>query len=171
MFVTFISEFEKNQNLFSCVPPLVHSGLQNTSNFGQKLPIRTAHHTFLESNKNLYYILSPRRSHISIFQAPAHKLQGLSRFNCFIKWKNNDIFSFFKKKGLNQQHIKFNKIFHRYCWNANKKDLLGRNVHCWELLPLPLHFTQILRHFQERSMRKETRQCHTVSLANTFSNG
>ena len=36
-------------------------GLQNTFNFGQKLPLRTAHHTFLESKqpevtKNPYYV-------------------------------------------------------------------------------------------------------------------
>ena len=36
------------------------------SNFGQKLPIRIAHHTFLESRhpkviKNSYYALSPER--------------------------------------------------------------------------------------------------------------
>ena len=36
-------------------------------NFGQKLPIRTAHHTFLERrhpevNKNPYYVLSPEGS-------------------------------------------------------------------------------------------------------------
>ena len=33
------------------VPPLVHSGLKITSIFGQKLPIRTAHNTFLESRQ------------------------------------------------------------------------------------------------------------------------
>ena len=37
-------------------------------NFRKKLPIRTAHHTFLESRhpevtKNPYYVLSPERSH------------------------------------------------------------------------------------------------------------
>ena len=52
---------------FHLVPPLVHSGLLNTSIFGQKLPIWTAHHTFPESRhpevtKNLCYVLSTRRS-------------------------------------------------------------------------------------------------------------
>ena len=49
LFVTFIFAFENSQNSFSC-------GLLNGPfcsvkylNFGQKLPIRTAHHTFLES--------------------------------------------------------------------------------------------------------------------------
>ena len=40
-------------------------------NFGQKLPIRSAHHTFLESrysevNKNPYYILSPKGSQTKV---------------------------------------------------------------------------------------------------------
>ena len=53
-------------------PPLVHSGLLNTSIFGQKLPIQTAHQTFLETRhpevtKNLYYVLSTRRRQIPIF--------------------------------------------------------------------------------------------------------
>ena len=44
---------------FHVVSPLVHSGLYDTSIFDQKLPIWTAHHTFLESKhpevaKNLY---------------------------------------------------------------------------------------------------------------------
>ena len=57
---------------FRVVPHLVHSGLQNTSIFHQKLPIQTAHHTFLESRhpevtKNLYYVLPTRGSQIPIF--------------------------------------------------------------------------------------------------------
>ena len=57
---------------FYVVPHLVHSGLKNTTIFGQKLLIRTAHHTFLEGRhpevtKNLYYVLSIRRSQIPIF--------------------------------------------------------------------------------------------------------
>ena len=51
--------------------PLVHSGLQNISIFGQKLPIWTAHHNFLESrnpevSNNLYYVLSTSRGQIPI---------------------------------------------------------------------------------------------------------
>ena len=34
---------------FTMVPFLAHNGPKNTSIFGQKLPIRKAHHTFLES--------------------------------------------------------------------------------------------------------------------------
>ena len=61
------------------VPLLIHSGLQDISIFDQKLPIRTTHHTFLQSRqpavtKNLYYVLSTRRSQIPIFLVPA---QGL----------------------------------------------------------------------------------------------
>ena len=73
LFVIFISEFENAQNSFSCgPPPLVHSGLRNTSIFGQQLPIQTAHHTFLESRhpevtKNLYYVLFSGWSQIPIF--------------------------------------------------------------------------------------------------------
>ena len=73
LFVIFISEFENAQNSFSCgPPPLVHSGLRNTSIFGQQLPIQTAHHTFLESRhpevtKNLYYVLYSGWSQIPIF--------------------------------------------------------------------------------------------------------
>ena len=73
LFVIFISEFENAQNSFSCgPPPLVHSGLRNTSIFGQQLPIQTAHHTFLESRhpevtKNLYYVLCSGWSQIPIF--------------------------------------------------------------------------------------------------------
>ena len=51
----------------------VHSGLQNTPIFCQKLLIRTAHHTFLESRyleitKDLYYVLSTRQGQIPTFQ-------------------------------------------------------------------------------------------------------
>ena len=54
------------------VPPLVHSGLKNISIFGQKLPIQTAHHAFLESRlpdvtKNLYYALPTHWTQIPIF--------------------------------------------------------------------------------------------------------
>ena len=56
---------------------LVHSDQQSTSIFGQKLTIRTSHHTFLESRdpeviKNLHYVLSTGLSQIFIFYAPAH---------------------------------------------------------------------------------------------------
>ena len=54
------------------VPPLVHSGLQKTSIFGQKLLIQTAGHTFLgsghpEVTKNVCYGLSTLQSQIPIF--------------------------------------------------------------------------------------------------------
>ena len=51
--------------------PLVHSGLENTSIFGEKLPIQTAHHTFLKSRhpkvtKYVCYVLSTLQSQIPI---------------------------------------------------------------------------------------------------------
>ena len=57
---------------FHVVPPLVYSGLSNTSIFGQKLPIWTTHHSFLQSRrpevtKHLYYVLSIHRTQIIIF--------------------------------------------------------------------------------------------------------
>ena len=72
MSVTFIFEFENTQNAFSCGSPLVHSGLKNTSIFGQKLPIRIAHHNFPENRHpevatNLYYVSSTRRNQTPIF--------------------------------------------------------------------------------------------------------
>ena len=49
LFLTFISQFENTQNSFPYLTsPLIHSGLQNTF-FEQKLPVSTAHDTFLES--------------------------------------------------------------------------------------------------------------------------
>ena len=46
---------------------MFHSGLYNNSIFGQKLPIQTTNHTFLESRhpevtKNPYYVLFPEWS-------------------------------------------------------------------------------------------------------------
>ena len=40
--------FENSRNLFSCDPPFGPFWSIKYLNFGQKLPIRTAHHTFLE---------------------------------------------------------------------------------------------------------------------------
>ena len=58
---------------------LVHSGPKTTLIFSQKLPIQTAHHTFVESRhpevtKNLYDVLFTCQSQISIFWALAHGL-------------------------------------------------------------------------------------------------
>ena len=49
LFVTFIFIFENGQNSFSCGLPFGLFWSVKYLNFGQKLPIRTAHHTFLES--------------------------------------------------------------------------------------------------------------------------
>ena len=53
-----------SQNLFSWGPPFVPFWSVKYLNFAQKLPIRTAHHTFLQSRhpeitKNPHYVLSP----------------------------------------------------------------------------------------------------------------
>ena len=54
------------------VPTLVHSGLQNSSIFGRKLQIQTAHHTFPENRhpevtERLYYVLFTCQSEIPTF--------------------------------------------------------------------------------------------------------
>ena len=64
LFVTFIFVFENSQNSFSCGPPFGLFWSVKFLNLGQKIPIRTAHQTFLESKhhgvtKNPYYVLSP----------------------------------------------------------------------------------------------------------------
>ena len=56
---------------FHAVPPLVHSGLQNISIFGQQLPISADHYTFPESRhpdvtRNLFCVLSTRQRQIVI---------------------------------------------------------------------------------------------------------
>ena len=65
LFLTFIFVFESSQNLFSCGLSIGPSWSVKYLNFGLKLPIRTAHNTFLESGhpeiaKIPYYVLSPR---------------------------------------------------------------------------------------------------------------
>ena len=48
LFVIFIFIIQNGQNSFSCGPPFGLFWSVKYFNFGQKLPIRTAHHTFLE---------------------------------------------------------------------------------------------------------------------------
>ena len=71
-------------------PPFLWSILVYIS-FGQKLPIRTAHHTFLESrhpevNKNPYYILFPEGSqkkssaHVLILGVRESKCMEIQKF-------------------------------------------------------------------------------------------
>ena len=60
-------DFENSQNSFSCGSPFGPFWSVKYLNFGQKLPIWTAHHTFLESRhpevtKNPYYVFSPKGS-------------------------------------------------------------------------------------------------------------
>ena len=43
--------FETSQNSFSCGPPFGPFWSAKYLNFGQKLPIRTTHYTFLESRR------------------------------------------------------------------------------------------------------------------------
>ena len=64
LFVTFIFVFENSQNSFSCSSTFGPFWSVKYLNCGQKLPIRTFNHTFLESRqpevfKNLYYVLPP----------------------------------------------------------------------------------------------------------------
>ena len=59
--------FETSQNSFSCRPPFGPFRSVKYLSFGQKLPIWTTHHTFLESRypenaKNPYYVFSPEGS-------------------------------------------------------------------------------------------------------------
>ena len=67
LFVTFIFVFEYSQNSFLCGAPFGPFWSVNYLNFGQKLPIPTAHNTFLESRHtevttNSYHILSDEGS-------------------------------------------------------------------------------------------------------------
>ena len=67
MFVSFIFVFENNQNSFLCGHPFGPFWSVKYFNFGQKLPIQTAHHTFVESKypevtKIPYHLLSHERS-------------------------------------------------------------------------------------------------------------
>ena len=75
--------FENNQNSFSCDPPFGSFWSVKYLNFGQKLPIRTAHHTFAEIRhtevtKNLYCVLSPEGSQEKV---SAHGLLELLKAN------------------------------------------------------------------------------------------
>ena len=49
LFVTFIFIFGNSQNSFTFGPPFGPFWSVKYLNFGQKLPIQTTHHTFLES--------------------------------------------------------------------------------------------------------------------------
>ena len=67
LFVTFIFVFENSQNSFQCGPPFGSFWSVSYPNFWEKLPIRTTHHSFLESRhpeitKNPYYVLFPKWS-------------------------------------------------------------------------------------------------------------
>ena len=68
LFVTLIFMFENIQSSFWCGPPFAPFWSVKYLNFGQKLPIPTTHHTFVEwkhpeVTKNPYYVLSPECSH------------------------------------------------------------------------------------------------------------
>ena len=76
LFVTFIFVFENSQNSFSCGPPFGPFWSVKYLNFGQKLPILRADHTFIENGhtevtKNPYYVLSPEGSQKKV---AAHEL-------------------------------------------------------------------------------------------------
>ena len=54
MFLTFTFVFENSQNSFSCGPLFGPFWSVKYLNFGQKLPFRTAHHTFLERRQFMF---------------------------------------------------------------------------------------------------------------------
>ena len=65
--IPVIFVFENSQNSFSCGPIFGPFWSVKYLHFGQKLPIWTAHHTYLESRhpevcENEYYVLSPKGS-------------------------------------------------------------------------------------------------------------
>ena len=73
LFITVIFVFENTQNSFPCGPSFGPFLSVKCCNFGQKLPIRTAHHTFLESRhpeitKIPYYVLFPEGSQKKSYQ-------------------------------------------------------------------------------------------------------
>ena len=77
LFVTFTFLFENKQNSLWCGPPFGPFWSVKYLNFGQKLPLRTTHHTFLESRqpevtKNPYYVLTP--SGATKVKVPLHEL-------------------------------------------------------------------------------------------------
>ena len=67
LFVAFIFVFENSLNSFSYSPLFGPFLPVKYLNFGQKLPIRTAHHTYIELRhpevtKNPYFVLCPEES-------------------------------------------------------------------------------------------------------------
>ena len=87
--VTFVFVFENSPNSFSRGRPFGPFWSIKYLNFGQKLPIRTTHHTFSESKhaevtKNQYYALSPvgsqkKRYQLMDYYQAATKLQNILR--------------------------------------------------------------------------------------------
>ena len=100
-------------------------------NFEQKLPILTAHHTFLERRhsvtKNPYYVLSPRRSQK---KASAHGLIPVCRgaYSPFLK-TNPPIFCcpLFSENYLNPQ-TRINKMVNKHTINhhPSPSELISR---------------------------------------------
>ena len=67
LWITCIFVFENSQNSFSCCSPFGPFWSLKYLSFGKKLPIRTTHHTFIESRhpdttKNRCYVLYPMGS-------------------------------------------------------------------------------------------------------------
>ena len=78
LFVIFIFIFQNGQVSFSCGHSFGLFWSVKYLNFGQKLPIRTAHHTFLESRhpevtKNSYYVLIPQGESMARGLIPMHR--------------------------------------------------------------------------------------------------
>ena len=92
LFAKFIFVFENNKNSFSCGPPFDPFSSVKYLNFGQKPPVGTAHHTFLESRHpevttNPYYIMFPKgrqkRYQLMYCKCHKHAQQLIQNLACF----------------------------------------------------------------------------------------
>ena len=107
--------FENSQNSFSCALLFGPFWSVKCLNFEQKLPIRTAHHTFVESRhtevtKNPYYVLSPEGSLKKGFSSWTKYLISLSYINILYHYHY-----LFIKSSLNRDvsptHLKLSKVY------------------------------------------------------------
>ena len=98
--VTFIFVFENSSSPFSFVPFSVNSGLQNTWIYGQRIPIRTAHYSFLEDTlrilKGHVVFLPPGKLKITTFNGCQLMNYMCSLIDCFsvLKILSNQFASF-----------------------------------------------------------------------------
>ena len=98
--VTFIFVFENSQSPFLFGPLSVNSGLQNTWIYGQRLPFRTAHYSFLEDTLRILKIhvvfLPPGKLKITTFNDCQLINYVCSLIDCFsaLKILSNQFASF-----------------------------------------------------------------------------